>query len=522
MHGNAGGPPDEVYVYRPGGTPSVDGNVNQANFSIDVGRTEINDTTNPSSFLTGGGAGGLDLCYVGSANSTISFKYQDCGPLVPPGSFSKSGPGNTAAGQASSTVLDWADSSGATSYDYCLDRGTPNSYCDSGWVTGLTSSQVSLSGLSYNSAFEWQARANNDDGTTLANGGTYWTFSTMNPARNDFIYLPLLRKAGTPPAAFGKTAPANTAVGLSTSTTLDWADAGGAVSYEYCYDASVDGSCSGTWTSTGSTSQVTLSGLAVSTLHEWQVRAKSGDYFTYADSGTLWSYTTSAWTIITSENFEGTFPQSGWSRNDGNGTSSGEYYTGKRNCNVHNGNYSGWMVGDGANGSGLTCGSVAPVNSSSHLTFGPFSTLGATAGDFNFYLYVNGELDSVIPHQYVYDYVFASVSSDNMAYYGNGWYEPASWQKKSIDLSRTWCARGTASCLNQPNVWVRISFYSNASGQFPYGALLDDIEVRVCMTGYCEGSSSATISNPLTSGALHDFLRPFFPQEYNFPVQDIE
>ena len=72
--GNADGPPDEVYLYRPGGTNSVNGTVNAAHFSSQVGRTEINDTTDPSSFLSTGSAGGLRICNVGaSGGESITF-----------------------------------------------------------------------------------------------------------------------------------------------------------------------------------------------------------------------------------------------------------------------------------------------------------------------------------------------------------------------------------------------------------------------------------------------------------------
>jgi len=71
--GNRNGPPDEVYIYRPGGTTAADGTYSAAHFSQGSGRVEINDTTNPSSFLSSGGAGGLDISAVGSAGSTISF-----------------------------------------------------------------------------------------------------------------------------------------------------------------------------------------------------------------------------------------------------------------------------------------------------------------------------------------------------------------------------------------------------------------------------------------------------------------
>jgi M6 family metalloprotease-like protein len=72
-NGNAGGPPDEIYLYRPGGTPSVDGSLNTAYFSSTAGRTAINDWTDPYSFLSNGGPGGLNICNVGAAAATISF-----------------------------------------------------------------------------------------------------------------------------------------------------------------------------------------------------------------------------------------------------------------------------------------------------------------------------------------------------------------------------------------------------------------------------------------------------------------
>jgi M6 family metalloprotease-like protein len=72
--GNASGPPDEVYIYRPGGTTLADGTISTAFFSSEAGRTAINNATNPSAFLSSGAAGGLSLYNIGSsAGSTISF-----------------------------------------------------------------------------------------------------------------------------------------------------------------------------------------------------------------------------------------------------------------------------------------------------------------------------------------------------------------------------------------------------------------------------------------------------------------
>jgi len=71
-NGNAD-PPDELYVYRPNGTTTNNGNINQAFFSQQSGRTVINDTSNPRAFLVNDGNGGLNISNVGSAGESISF-----------------------------------------------------------------------------------------------------------------------------------------------------------------------------------------------------------------------------------------------------------------------------------------------------------------------------------------------------------------------------------------------------------------------------------------------------------------
>jgi hypothetical protein len=52
-----------------------------ATFSADVGRTSIDDTTNPSSFLTGGSAGGLKIYSIGVVGGTMSFTLGNPGNL---------------------------------------------------------------------------------------------------------------------------------------------------------------------------------------------------------------------------------------------------------------------------------------------------------------------------------------------------------------------------------------------------------------------------------------------------------
>jgi len=82
--GNASGPPDEVYIYRPNGTTSNNGQLSQANYSSLSGRTSINDGTNPSAFLQDGSPGGLSIYQIGEPDSVISF-YVDFS--LPPTTF---------------------------------------------------------------------------------------------------------------------------------------------------------------------------------------------------------------------------------------------------------------------------------------------------------------------------------------------------------------------------------------------------------------------------------------------------
>ncbi len=77
-NGNAGGPPDEVYVYRPGGRINSTGSIDNAAL-IAPGKTAINDKTDPNCYLWNNGQtgpGGLDLFNVSAAGDSISFEVR--------------------------------------------------------------------------------------------------------------------------------------------------------------------------------------------------------------------------------------------------------------------------------------------------------------------------------------------------------------------------------------------------------------------------------------------------------------
>ena len=115
--GNADGPPDEVYIYRPGGTVSVDGDYPTANFSAGSGRTQINNQTDPSGFLSDGSPGSLDISGIGSAGATISFTLN--GPLpISLGSFKAT---ITVDG---SVTLQWGTLSEVGNYGFAVQRAS--------------------------------------------------------------------------------------------------------------------------------------------------------------------------------------------------------------------------------------------------------------------------------------------------------------------------------------------------------------------------------------------------------------
>ena len=97
---------------------------------------------------------------------------------VAPGAFNKTAPTNGATGRSrTALVLSWGASSNATSYQYCFDTVNDN-LCNTTWVT-VSSTSVTISGLLSRKTYYWQVRAVNATGTTNANAGTWWRFTTV-------------------------------------------------------------------------------------------------------------------------------------------------------------------------------------------------------------------------------------------------------------------------------------------------------------------------------------------------------
>jgi M6 family metalloprotease-like protein len=107
---------DEVYIFRPGGSSSNNGNLNTAYFSSNVGRTEFNSSTSAYPFYTDGTIDDNLLIYnITSAGNTISFSYGSSINCDPPTNLQLSADNNT-------VTLTWDAADNAQSYNVYRNR----------------------------------------------------------------------------------------------------------------------------------------------------------------------------------------------------------------------------------------------------------------------------------------------------------------------------------------------------------------------------------------------------------------
>ena len=237
--GNPCGPPDEVYVYRPGGTPTANGNTRTAHFSSDVSRTAMDDTTNPSSFLSTGYPGGLSITGIGAAGATISLTVNVQQPCEKPGSFVLISPANGAGVPADTTAtLSWAASAGATSYDvyFGTDLNPP--------LAGNQAETSRLVTVTAGASYFWRVVAKNTCGETSAPATGAWAFIAggtgaitlfSDDFEGSFSKWTLGRTANGGPAGWGKVS-----CKQKTGASAAWCAAGGSAPQTPCTQYAAD------------------------------------------------------------------------------------------------------------------------------------------------------------------------------------------------------------------------------------------------------------------------------------------
>ena len=141
FNGNAGYDPDngiydEVYLFRPGGSVSENGNLNNAYFSSNVDRTEFSFSTSAYPFFTDGTIDYNFMIYnITSAGNTISFMYGTSSLCDPPTNL-------VASVEDNNVSLSWNAASNAQSYNIyrngsLIGNTSGTTYLDSNLAYGI-------------------------------------------------------------------------------------------------------------------------------------------------------------------------------------------------------------------------------------------------------------------------------------------------------------------------------------------------------------------------------------------------
>jgi len=186
---------------------------------------------------------------------------------TPPGSFNKSAPANGATGQSTGLTLSWGASSGATTYEYCIDA-TNDGVCSS-WISTGASTSAFVSGLTQGTTYNWHVRASNNGGTTYAIGGSgaFWTFTTQ-------VSQPVAPPVVSTGFAVRGSSPETTVTGTVNpmgGVTSAWFDYGTSSAYGLSVSVS---SAPGSGTAPVSVS-ATLSGLSCGTTYHFRIVASN-------------------------------------------------------------------------------------------------------------------------------------------------------------------------------------------------------------------------------------------------------
>ncbi len=160
---------DEVYIYRPGGTHTTDGNLNTAHFSSSVNRSSFDDSTDPYPFLTDGSLSELNISNItANTNNSISFTYTFI-PCVKPVNLAVSNIG------LQSATLGWIASNSVTHYE--IEYGISGFTIGSGIRTVVSSNNHTLTTLTPSTNYDFYVRSicNAIDTGSWSNKGSFTT-----------------------------------------------------------------------------------------------------------------------------------------------------------------------------------------------------------------------------------------------------------------------------------------------------------------------------------------------------------
>jgi hypothetical protein len=169
---------------------------------------------------------------------------------------------------------------GATGYVYCVDTSSHTIGDDTcpAWMSAGTKTESIPLSLNYKQTYYWQVRADNGMGSTLADNGVWWSFTTIDAAPQDFT----------------KISPTDTAVDQALTPWLYWwtPTNAGAI-YEYCISSSAACTGGSKWQPITENTPIHITtALPNGVTRYWQVKATTPGGPTEANGGTWWRFTT--------------------------------------------------------------------------------------------------------------------------------------------------------------------------------------------------------------------------------------
>ncbi|MDW8395890.1 MAG: hypothetical protein RMM31_06585 [Anaerolineae bacterium] len=191
-----------------------------------------------------------------------------------PGAFGKSNPAFNATNVPTQNVsFTWQPSTGAVSYTVCV--GAFSGDCSLS-ATSTTTSVVLPGPLPAGATLVWQVTAHNAGGTTSANNGQWWPFTTLPNA----------------PQPFSKFSPPDNATDQPLGIVLSWQNVPNEDYYQVCAGTAL-GLCNlANLTTSANTVGYALTGLDYGTQYYWQVSACNAGGCTPANNGVAWSFKT--------------------------------------------------------------------------------------------------------------------------------------------------------------------------------------------------------------------------------------
>ena len=220
-------------------TPHVVGMVSLM-FSVNPSLTPAQVTQILQSTVTAFPAGSTcttTTCGPGIINAAAAVAQAKATPIPRPARLAKPARPTQPANQATSLSLSWGASSGAASYQYCVDT-TNNNTCDATW-TSIRHGHLGQR--------EWAGEQHH---VLLAGSRSQhrWQQPRPMPARGGALATQAVAPA---PGAFNKTSPTNGQTNVGRRPTLRWTASSGVTSYEYCVDTTNDNACTGSWVNVG-------------------------------------------------------------------------------------------------------------------------------------------------------------------------------------------------------------------------------------------------------------------------------